>query len=414
MNAVKRSALAGRKSFLTQSLGSLDRCKRIHSIARKSSCPPQFNSSLRSLLAINQRVTILQRLQSINFSSLPSTKSITQKDVEQKSSKLPPKKSLLHHVRPYAALARIDKPTGTLLLFLPCTWSLTLAAHAHHLPVGQLIWNVFLFGTGAFIMRGAGCTINDLWDRRLDANVARTKDRPLASGEISPFQALTFTGFQLSAGLAILLQLNMYSIVLGASSLALVIIYPFMKRITYWPQFVLGLAFNWGALLGWSAMVGSLQGASQVLVPLYVGSICWTLVYDTIYAHQDKLDDVSAGIKSTALLFGRSTKLALTGFSAAMLSSFGLGVSRLDVSHPVLLNLSANSMQEFLTTAHPFFSIALFFGMCHLSWQISTVNLNSRTDCWSKFRSNTVLGAIIWFGLFLDYIIQVDWEKTEE
>lgn len=406
MNAVQRSSFALRRLGAKQWLGSSGSCRHLHTIANRRNSP-LFTSFKTSPLT--KDASAIYKLHQLRYNTTTETKSL----VQPESQKIPPKTSLIDHLRPYAALARIDKPTGTLLLFLPCTWSLTLAAHAHHLPPSQLAWNVFLFGSGAFIMRGAGCTINDMWDRKLDANVARTKDRPLASGQVTPFQALCFTGVQLSAGLAILLQLNMYSIALGASSLALVVVYPFMKRITYWPQFVLGLAFNWGALLGWSAMTGSLQGASQVLLPLYLGSICWTLVYDTIYAHQDKVDDVTAGIKSTALLFGQNTKLVLSAFSTAMVSSIGFGVSRLDLSNPILLNLSANTIQEFLTTGHPFFTAALITSMAHLFWQISTVDLNSRSDCWSKFRSNTILGAIIWLGLILDYTVQVDWSENE-
>jgi 4-hydroxybenzoate polyprenyltransferase len=289
-----------------------------------------------------------------------------------------------------------------------------MAAHANHLPPGLLAWNVFLFGTGAFIMRGAGCTINDMWDRRLDANVSRTRTRPLASGAVTPFQALVFTGVQLSAGLAVLLQLNWYSILLGASSLSLVVIYPLMKRITYWPQLVLGLAFNWGALLGWSAMVGTCSGALNVLLPLYAGSICWTLVYDTIYAHQDKRDDVGVGIKSTALLFGDSTKTILSGFSVATLTLLAASVRQMDHAKPYLLNTEASTVTQFLTDGHPFFVAALATSAAHFFWQIQTVRLDDRADCWSKFRSNTVLGAIIWAGLLLDYAVQVAWADKAE
>lgn len=180
-----------------------------------------------------------------------------------------------------------------------------------------------------------------------------------------------------------------------------------MKRITYWPQFVLGLAFNWGAMLGWAAMAGSLDNAAAVLAPLYAGSICWTLVYDTIYAHQDKVDDVGAGIKSTALLFGDNTRAILSAMSPSMLALLGTGVRTLDASHPYLLNVGAASWGEALSTGHPFFTAALTTSAAHLAWQIWTVDLSSRTDCWSKFRSNTVLGAIIWAGLLLDYTAQV-------
>ncbi|KAI8078053.1 UbiA prenyltransferase family-domain-containing protein, partial [Gilbertella persicaria] len=208
-------------------------------------------------------------------------------------------------IAPYAFLTRIDKPIGTWLLFWPCAWSISMASYHMDGSALDAAKMMALFGTGALIMRGAGCTINDLWDRDIDDKVERTKIRPITSGVIRPSQAIAFLGLQLSAGLAVLTQLNMYSIALGASSLSLVVTYPLMKRITYWPQTVLGLAFNWGALLGWSAMIGSLDLA--VVGPLYVGGVCWTLVYDTIYAHQDKKDDVKVGVKSTALRFGQKT-----------------------------------------------------------------------------------------------------------
>ncbi|KAJ1218756.1 hypothetical protein NDU88_006332 [Pleurodeles waltl] len=216
--------------------------------------------------------------------------------------------------QPYLRLMRLDKPIGTWLLYLPCTWSISLAAETGCLPdLGMLA----LFGTGAVLMRGAGCTINDMWDRDYDKMVERTASRPIAAGEISHFQSLVFLGGQLSLALGVLLCLNYYSIALGAASLALVITYPLMKRITYWPQFVLGLTFNWGALLGWSAVRGSCDWS--VCLPLYFSGVMWTLIYDTIYAHQDKRDDMVIGIKSTALRFGEQTKQWLSGFSIAML-----------------------------------------------------------------------------------------------
>lgn len=187
-------------------------------------------------------------------------------------------------VRPYAHLARLDKPIGTWLLAWPCMWSITLAASPGHLPDMKMLT---LFGCGAFLLRGAGCTINDLLDRDIDTKVERTKSRPIASGALTPFQGVSFLGLQLLLGLGILLQLNNYSRMLGASSLLLVFSYPLMKRITFWPQAFLGLTFNWGALLGWSAVRGSLDPV--VVLPLYVSGVFWTLVYDTIYAHQVKL-----------------------------------------------------------------------------------------------------------------------------
>ncbi|KAF8020172.1 hypothetical protein BT93_G0774 [Corymbia citriodora subsp. variegata] len=184
--------------------------------------------------------------------------------------------------RPYAHLARLDKPIGTWLLAWPCMWSIMLAANPGSLPDLKML---MLFGSGALLLRGAGCTINDLLDRDIDVMVERTKSRPIASGLLTPFQGLCFLGFQLLLGLGILLQLNNYSRILGASSLLLVFSYPLMKRFTFWPQAYLGLTFNWGALLGWSAVKGSLD--PHIVLPLYFSGVFWTLVYDTIYAHQD-------------------------------------------------------------------------------------------------------------------------------
>uniref|UniRef100_A0A7N0RDF5 4-hydroxybenzoate polyprenyltransferase n=1 Tax=Kalanchoe fedtschenkoi TaxID=63787 RepID=A0A7N0RDF5_KALFE len=187
-------------------------------------------------------------------------------------------------IRPYAHLARLDKPIGTWLLAWPCMWSINMAASPGSLPDFKMM---ALFGCGALLLRGAGCTVNDLLDRDIDTKVERTKLRPVASGLLSPFEGVSFLGLQLLLGLGILLQLNNYSRVLGASSLLLVFSYPLMKRFTFWPQAFLGLTFNWGALLGWSAIRGSLD--PTVVLPLYFSGVCWTLVYDTIYAHQDGL-----------------------------------------------------------------------------------------------------------------------------
>lgn len=201
-------------------------------------------------------------------------------------------------VRPYARLARLDRPIGTWLLLLPCWWSIALAGPPGSWPDLRLM---VLFGIGAIVMRGAGCTINDILDHKLDAKVERTRIRPIPSGEVSLFQAFLFLGLQCLIGLLVLVQLNLFAIILGASSLLLVGLYPLMKRITWWPQAFLGLTFNWGALLGWAAVRGEI-GLPALL--LYAGGILWTLGYDTIYAHQDKTDDAIVGIKSTARLFG--------------------------------------------------------------------------------------------------------------
>ncbi|ORX62754.1 para-hydroxybenzoate-polyprenyltransferase [Hesseltinella vesiculosa] len=285
---------------------------------------------------------------------------------------------------PYAFLTRIDKPIGTWLLYWPCAWSISMAAFHEQASVASTAYMLALFGVGAITMRGAGCTINDLWDRDIDDKVERTKVRPIASGAVSPKQAVAFLGGQLAVGLAILTQLNNYSILLGASSLSLVVTYPLMKRITYWPQFVLGMAFNWGALLGWSAMTGGLD--LSVVGPLYAGGIAWTLVYDTIYAHQDKKDDVKIGVKSTALRFGENTNQWLAGFSATFVS---------------MTALSGYMNGQGL----PFYLISVLGTAAHLTWQLRTVDYNSPADCWSKFKSNTWTGAILWSGIVADSLI---------
>ncbi|KAJ7969783.1 4-hydroxybenzoate polyprenyltransferase, mitochondrial [Quillaja saponaria] len=276
--------------------------------------------------------------------------------------------------QPYARLARLDKPIGTWLLAWPCMWSITLAASRGHLPDVKML---ILFGCGAILLRGAGCTINDLLDRDIDTMVERTKFRPVASGLLTPFQGLCFLGFQLLLGLGILLQLNSYSQALGASSLLLVFSYPLMKRFTFWPQAYLGLTFNWGALLGWTAVKGSLDPA--VVLPLYISGVFWTLVYDTIYAHQDKDDDLRVGVKSTALRFGDSTKKWITGFGIACISGLGLSGFNDDIGWPYYAFLAAASGQ--------------------LAWQILTVDLSSRNDCNRKFVSNKWFGAIIFGGI---------------
>ncbi|KAJ4912997.1 4-hydroxybenzoate polyprenyltransferase [Raphanus sativus] len=283
--------------------------------------------------------------------------------------------------RGYAKLARLDKPIGTWLLAWPCMWSIALAADPGSLPSFKMMG---LFGCGALLLRGAGCTINDLLDRDIDTKVDRTRLRPIASGLLTPFQGLQFLGLQLLLGLGILLQLNNYSRVLGASSLLLVFSYPLMKRFTFWPQAFLGLTINWGALLGWTAVKGSLD--PTLVLPLYLSGVCWTLVYDTIYAHQDKEDDVKVGVKSTALRFGDNTKLWLTGFGTASMGLLALSGLSADLGWQYYASLVAASGQ--------------------LGWQIGTADLSSRTDCSKKFVSNKWFGAIIFSGVVLGRTFQ--------
>ena len=212
-------------------------------------------------------------------------------------------------LRPYLRLSRLDRPIGSWLLLMPCWWSAALAAGVardlHGLPM-----TVALFFVGAFVMRGAGCTWNDVTDRDLDARVERTRSRPIPAGQVSVRQALAFLVLQALIGLVVLLQFNRFAVLTGIASLLIVAAYPFMKRITYWPQIVLGLAFSWGALMGFAAMFGRIDATA---LALYAGSIAWVIGYDTIYAHQDTEDDALIGIKSTALLFGDAHQAGAAG-----------------------------------------------------------------------------------------------------
>ncbi|CAF0810254.1 unnamed protein product [Didymodactylos carnosus] len=275
---------------------------------------------------------------------------------------------------PYLHLSRWDKPTGSWLLYWPGAWSIAFGATSL-IPDIRLLC---LFGVGAVLLRGAGCTINDLWDKDFDRHVERTKTRPLATGQLTTSQAVTWLGIQLSLGFLILIQLNWPSIVLGVLSLIPVLFYPTMKRFTYWPQFFLGMTFSWGALMGYTAATGTLNLA--IIIPLYFAGIAWTLHYDTIYGHQDKSDDILIGVKSTALRLGNDTKLWLRTFSTVMLSHLlttGLVVGQ---TWPYYLGLVGVGY--------------------HLHKQIETVNLNDASSCWKAFSSNRITGWII-FGSIL-------------
>ncbi len=283
--------------------------------------------------------------------------------------------------KPYLRLARLDRPIGTWLLLWPCLWSLTLAASTTPVSTATYLWLSLLFVLGATVMRGAGCTYNDIVDRNYDAQVERTSNRPVASGVISVRNAWLFLAAQCFVGLVVLLQLNTFSIALGAGSLVLVAIYPFMKRVTYWPQAWLGLTFNWGALLGWSAITGTLSVAPFLL---YAAGIAWTLGYDTIYAHQDKEDDALIGVKSTALKLGEATKVWLWLFYGTASLLF------------VAAGLAAG-------IGWPFF-VGWIAASAHLAWQISSVNIHNPSSCLGVFRANREFGIILFLAFLLGTI----------
>src|ERR1700722_1224979 len=253
--------------------------------------------------------------------------------------------------RPYLRLARFDRPIGSWLLLMPCWWSAALAAGVLH-DVKQLPLVVALFFVGAFVMRGAGCTWNDITDRHLDALVERTRSRPIPAGQVSVPQAAAFLVVQALIGLAVLLQFNRTAVVTGIASLVIVAVYPFMKRITWWPQVVLGLAFSWGALMGFAVTLARIDATA---LTLYAGSIAWVIGYDTIYAHQDSEDDALIGIKSTALLFGARTQRALMLFYGLAGVLIGVALALAGVQWPAWIGLAA------------------FAG--HLAWQIPRLEI---------------------------------------
>ena len=279
--------------------------------------------------------------------------------------------------RPYLRLARLDRPIGSWLLLMPCWWSVGLAAVHARSQVN--VWHLLLFFIGAFAMRGAGCTWNDIVDRDLDARVERTRSRPIPSGQVTVASAAAFLLLQALVGLAVLLQFNRFTIYVGFASLAVVAIYPFMKWITYWPQIVLGLAFSWGALMGWPSTFARLDLPALLL---YAGAISWVIGYDTIYAHQDREDDALIGIKSTALLFRERTKPMLALFYA------------LAVALIALAGWSAG--------AGLVFALGLLAFATHLAWQIARLDVDDPIDCLVVFKSNRDAGLILFAGLVLD------------
>jgi len=291
-------------------------------------------------------------------------------------------KALPRVLWPYAQLARWDRPIGWWLLMWPCWWSAALAACAYTQPGTPLantlpsFWHLALFMIGAIAMRGAGCTYNDLVDEDIDAQVARTRSRPLPAGQVTRRQARTFLLLQALLGLAVLLQFNGFAILVGIASLLTVAIYPFMKRFTDWPQLFLGFAFSWGALMGWAAHFGSL-GPAPVL--LYLGSILWVIGYDTLYAHQDKEDDALVGVRSTARLFGDRTKPALVALYGGALVLFAAAFLLAEAPLPAYLGLLAAA--------------------AHMTRQIRILDIDDADQCLSLFKSNSTVGWLIFIGL---------------
>ena len=281
--------------------------------------------------------------------------------------------SMPRPLQPYLRLMRLDRPIGTWLLLLPGWWGLTLASFG----VPDFAY-VALFLVGAVVMRGAGCTYNDIVDRDIDAKVARTRTRPLPAGDVSLRSAWTFLALQLFVGLAVLLYLERTAQIVAVCSLALIFTYPFMKRFTYWPQAWLGLTFNWAALVGWAAMRGAVDRPALML---YAAGFFWTLGYDTIYAHQDKEDDALAGVKSSALALGEKTRPFVGACYLACMLLILLAVKPLPLHWPSRLFFTAAALQ--------------------LAWQVATVKIDQPANCLTRFRSNRDFGLLILAALLL-------------
>ena len=276
--------------------------------------------------------------------------------------------------RPYALLMRIDRPIGAWLLYLPGLWAIALAAPGWRIG----LWLAALFAVGAVAMRGAGCVVNDLWDRKLDRMVERTRDRPLASGVVTPWQALWFLAALCGIGLGVLLQLNALAVALGVLSLLPVVLYPLAKRVTDFPQAVLGVTFGWGATLGYAAATGGWGGTALLL---HLAAFCWILGYDTIYAHQDREDDAAIGVRSTARRFARTTRPLLLGCYGGMLGCLvGVGL---------------------LAGLGWLYFVALTLPAVMLARQITALDVDDQEGCLRLFRSNREVGLAIALALLI-------------
>ncbi|MCC8983836.1 4-hydroxybenzoate octaprenyltransferase [Bradyrhizobium acaciae] len=284
--------------------------------------------------------------------------------------------------RPYLRLARYDRPIGSWLLLMPCWWSAALAAGVAQ-DVRSLPLVVLLFFIGAFVMRGAGCTWNDITDRDLDAKVERTRSRPIPAGQVTVTGAVVFMVLQALIGLAVLAQFNRFAVLTGIASLVIVAIYPFMKRITWWPQVVLGLAFSYGALMGFAVTLERIDGAA---IALYAGSIAWVIAYDTIYAHQDAEDDALIGVKSTARLFGARTHRALVIFYGLAVLLIGVAFALAGARWPAWIGLAAFAL--------------------HLGWQVRRLDTSDPALCLRIFKSNRDAGFILFASLVVDAVLR--------
>jgi len=279
--------------------------------------------------------------------------------------------------RPFLRLSRVDRPIGTWLLYVPCLWGLSLAILATDSYSARDLWTLIGSGIGAFLMRGAGCTWNDITDRHIDGSVARTKSRPIPAGQVTVRGALIWMVVQAVLAFLILLTFYPTAILLGVLALVPVAIYPFAKRFTWWPQLFLGLAFNWGALLAWAAHTNSI---GPVPIVLYFAGIAWTLFYDTIYAHQDAEDDALIGVKSTARLFGEDSRKWLRFFMTVTIILFGLAV--------VLAASERSILSLMIAVGGPW---ALGW---HLTWQLTRFNPDDSAGLLRIFRANRNAGLI--------------------
>lgn len=283
--------------------------------------------------------------------------------------------------RPYCKLMRLDRPIGVWLLLFPCWWSLSMASATE--DIGPIEWLTLmgLFGVGATVMRGAGCVINDIFDRNIDRQVARTAARPLACGSVTLAQAAVFLVVLLLIGLGVLLSLDSTAILVGIGSVPMFAVYPLMKRITHWPQAWLGLTFNWGALVGWAAVTGAVELPA---VLLYVGGLFWTLGYDTIYAHQDREDDLAVGVKSSALALGKRTRPVVAGFFVLAWGLFGAA--------------------GLLAGLHWGFFAVMLVALGHFVWQVLRLDIDHGPTCLMLFKSNRTVGWIILMAIVVGQV----------